>query len=167
MEHWLLLLKDHICYASHDDLKEHHDDPSYIGADFLLSESIDSELDDCEKTSDLQRKIISRSSLHAVSRVLHYDGDERTAEEIVPGVLTSNARCWVKHRPDLRFAFYPPLEECSKPSGASIDFACVVRTLDRPFKGPSYQELNAPVTIAHPALLLGAKGPAHWTHQQE
>ncbi|TFY72613.1 hypothetical protein EVG20_g393 [Dentipellis fragilis] len=162
MDHWLPLLKGHICYASYDDLKERHDNPSYPGVDFLLSEEVDSELDDWENTSELQRKIISRSSLHAVSLILYYDGDEKVAESVIPAVLTSNSRCWTKCRPELRFAFYPPLED-SKPPGASIDFAYVVRTLEEPFGAPSYEELYAPVTIAHPALLVGAKGPARWT----
>ncbi|KAA1469590.1 hypothetical protein DENSPDRAFT_835228 [Dentipellis sp. KUC8613] len=157
---WLERLNGKIHFIPDDEVKAHHDDLNYVGPDFLLSDRPEIRLLQWDEELPTTRKTMLRSGLSSVLDLLSYDGEEKAAEKVVPGLLASSSQCWLKCPP--HFSFHPPLE-VEAPDN-SIDFILALRGISSAsYPEPTDHDVLAPITIAHPALLVGAKGPACWT----
>ncbi|TFY80238.1 hypothetical protein EWM64_g3776 [Hericium alpestre] len=91
---------------------------------------------------------------------VEYDGEEKTAEAIVPAFFAQIPRCWLRTHPAYNFML--PEEMDIEVDEEAVDFALVLRSICSPgLRRPSRDGLLR-VNLAHPAMVVGIKGPARW-----
>ncbi|TFY72612.1 hypothetical protein EVG20_g390 [Dentipellis fragilis] len=157
----LALVDDKISYISDARAKAEHDDLTAVGPDFLLSERLLSARFKWNEASPLDRRAMLRSCLPDVANVVDYDGEEIAAEDVVPAMFNWTPRSLIKCPP--RFEFHDPIQTSLETPSKSIDFVVTLRSSFPPPDEPTEHDASAPITLAHPALLVGTKGPIRWT----
>ncbi|GBE84396.1 hypothetical protein SCP_0603750 [Sparassis crispa] len=154
---WLEIISSDVMYMSHDDVVRRHMDPTSFQPDFLLSglrrhgrwEKVDT-----KDSFYCDPKV----SIVAFKNAVTYVGDEESAASIVPDMFTTTPGCWLRCNPGSDF----PSVLAGEYSCMPIDFVLLLHPI-----GPSTylgveRDHFLRISVLHPALVVGIKGPAQW-----